>query len=263
MPIYNNINKPITPKYLDTSNSLTTGLVFDAQLYEATGTTALDLAGNVSGSFTGSPTWGTRNPFGKIITFTDSTNIINYTSISSQNSLASITIESLVFPTAENAANDARIIMKGNGSPAKYFSLAYANTNKFELSIQWQTVEGDWDTPVFAANNWYHIVATYSYSNVSNQPIIYINGVSQSLSILSTASGSAPVDDTTISIGNRNSAGGSTKGFVGDIAYTRVWNRILSQSEVSLLYSNPWRIYARPNNPNTLKPRPFAPGIAR
>lgn len=253
------IFKPISPKYYDTSNSLTTGLVFDAQLYEGSGTTALDLANSVSGTLTNSPTWGSRNPYGYKIAFTDSTNQILYTSVAAQNSLTTISVETLCYPTAENAANDSRIIHKHQ----KYFSLAYASTNKFEFAVAWTTTEGDWDTPAFTANNWYHVVTTYDMGSTANNPIIYVNNVSQSVTRISTPAGSAPTDSTTIVLGNRTTGEGAIKGFVGDIAYVRYWNRILTATEVGLLYSNPWRIYAMPQQFNSLRPRAFAPGIAR
>lgn len=235
------VKLPLKPRVpiLNSANPTTKGLVFSTPFFERGGTAPIDIISKKVGAFSGAggPSWGT-SIYGPHIAFTDNTNQIIYTSTPIQNSLTSVSIEALIYPTAENAANDARIIHKGG----KYFSLAYASTNKFEFAVAWVTVEGDWDTPVFAANNWYHVVITYSYSSTTNNPSMYVNGVLQTATRISTPSGSAPTDSTSLIIGNRTSAEGATKGFVGNISYVRYWNRLLNDQEVRQLYTNPWSI---------------------
>jgi len=93
---------------------------------------------------------------------------------------------------------------------------------------------GSTNTP--SANNsiglsaWYHVAATRTAAGVAN---IYINGA---LSGTANQAGGTPVAGTeNVVIGN-NTAGAVT--FDGKISDLIVWNRVLTASEVALLYKN-------------------------
>lgn len=235
--------KPQHP-IINWGNPITQGLVFDVPLFEQAGNKATEIARNNLGTISNAPVWG-KHQVGTDLVFADNNNLITFASKGPQNSVPKVTIEALVFPTGENAANDSRFIHKGDNT-AKYFCCSLANTNRFEFAAGWQTTEGDWDTPAITLNQWYHLVWTYGFTNTSEIPICYLNGVSQTISTLLSPAGSAPTDTTTnLGIGNR--VGGTTKGFVGNIAYVRYWNRILTQTEAKSLYVNPWQIYRKPN----------------
>ncbi|MFA5926665.1 MAG: DUF2341 domain-containing protein, partial [Patescibacteria group bacterium] len=83
-------------------------------------------------------------------------------------------------------------------------------------------------------STWYHIVATYDGSESVSGVKIYVNGVSQTLTTVIDALSAADTTSTApAQIGARN---GSNYGFVGSIDDTRIYNRVLTQSEVSELY---------------------------
>lgn len=235
------ILKPRAP-VINWGNPITRGLVFDLPLFEPGGTAVQDIAGKITGTVANSPTFE-KNIAGPDLVFADNTNVINFTSRGNQNSLSQISIEALVYPTGVNSANDSRFIHKGNGN--KYFDCSYqTNTvNGLCFEVNFLTNVGLWqaDAPV---NNWYHFVATYSSWSTSTDPILYLNGVSATVREIITPSGTAPSDTTELFVGNRGSAYGSTKGFVGKIVYVRYWNRILNAQEARTLYSNPFQIYA-------------------
>jgi len=100
-----------------------------------------------------------------------------------------------------------------------------------------------WNTPnnTFANNNWYHIVITYDGSGTTNDPVIYVNAVSQTL-----VETSGPPSGSILSqignefvIGNIHSSGYDyTSPFYGKIFDPRVYNRILSAAEVTTLYNS-------------------------
>lgn len=226
---------------INRNNPLTKGLVFDVPYFEGGGTTPLEIAGSRVGAWTNAPVWA-KTLYGNAVTYADNTNLDTYTTQGPQDSFSQVSVEALIYPTAVNAAGDSRWIMKGAN---KTFDCAIITGNKFEFAVGFQTTEGDWDTPaVSTLNAWYHVVMTMDISSAANTPIIYVNATPQTLTVALGPVGTSPVDTSVVGLGNRPVAAGSqTKGFVGNIAYVRYWNRILNQQEVKQLYENPWRIY--------------------
>ncbi|MEM6810912.1 MAG: LamG domain-containing protein [Pseudomonadota bacterium] len=94
-----------------------------------------------------------------------------------------------------------------------------------------------WSTPVgvVQAGQWYHIALAYDHSNVSNDALIYVNGVSQSISEFSgPPSSTGTVNDaTTLVLGNRPAADQALNGIMDDF---RIYDRVLTPSEVNALY---------------------------
>jgi fibronectin type 3 domain-containing protein len=90
-----------------------------------------------------------------------------------------------------------------------------------------------WQVPI-SLNIWQHVVVVYNSSSPANVPKIYIDGVSQTLSGGSTATGT-PVSDVsnTLYIGNN---AGNTRNFDGMIDELGVWKRPLSDNEIQQLY---------------------------
>lgn len=236
--------KPVPP-LINWGHPLAKGLVFDADFFEGgADPKPIDSASKVVPVMTGTA-WSI-GPYGRNIRFTDSTNIITYTSNSTQNTVPAITIETLVFPTAVNAAGESRVIHKGSSSGVKYFDLALVTGNKFEFAAGFATADDAFDSPAVASlSAWYHVVVTYVFGTLGTVPIMYINAVPQTLTRIN-GSGAAAADTTELNIGNRTSAGGSTKGWVGDICYLRMWNRALTTTEVRQLYVDYWQIYQKP-----------------
>jgi hypothetical protein len=232
------IIKPRIP-FINWGNPLTKGLLFDVPFVERGGSNFFDTAGKLKGSLSGSGSSLDQHLYGNNVVFADNTNIIAFTTPAFPTN--GVTIEGLVYPTASNAAGDARFIHKGDNI-VKKFSVAYLTSGAFELATGFSTTEGDWDTPAsFTANNWWHVVITYLFGDVATDPLMYVNGLSQTVTEVSTPVGTAVTDNTTLGVGNRS--GGLTKAFVGKVAYTRYWGRILSPGEIKQLYQNPFAIY--------------------
>jgi len=92
-----------------------------------------------------------------------------------------------------------------------------------------------WATPdnSLALNNWYHIAVTYDDSDPVNEPAIYINGQPQSLTVLSTATGTANTNTDDYLIGNRGAGDRNFDGIIDDL---RIYSRILTSEEINDLY---------------------------
>lgn len=82
------------------------------------------------------------------------------------------------------------------------------------------------------ANEWAHVVVTYDRSSTSNDPVIYVNGVSQSVTELTTPTGTADSEVSfNVSIGYDGYA--YAMGAIDDV---RIYNRVLSAAEIAGLY---------------------------
>jgi len=232
----------------DKRNSLTRGLVFDLPLFERGGTVMRDLVFKKQGAVTGG-SWAI-GPNGPYMVFTDSTNVITFTTVAQQQNLTNLSIEVLFKPTShvDAGTGDPRIVRKGSTATGEVWTLQTTNTNNnsFSFSYGWSTTSGLWIAPNFSA--WdeivTHICVTYNNSSTSNAPKMYQNGELVSNTVSSAPSGSILTDDNNLYVGNRQAG---DRGANGGLYYVRIWNRILQASEVKNLYNNPWQIYVQPN----------------
>lgn len=114
------------------------------------------------------------------------------------------------------------------------FSFGIGGTNQLQWYQQHSSAVGVWTTPnnSLAINTLYHCVITRDTStNSTESPKIYINGVLQPLTEVST-----PVGAINSDMGLNLRVGNST--MIADIQDPRVYNRVLSQSEITTLYNS-------------------------
>jgi hypothetical protein len=103
-------------------------------------------------------------------------------------------------------------------------------------------VFGIWQTPTnsLPLSAWTHVLVTHdTSSDVSADPIVYINGTSQTLNESSTPAGTIG-DETGLEfvLGNVHSQNNDfSEAFDGKIKDVRIYNRVLSAGEVTTLYN--------------------------
>jgi len=96
---------------------------------------------------------------------------------------------------------------------------------------------GRWTTPAnsISLNTWHHVAISYDNSDIANDPIIYIDGISQTLAEAATPSGTADDDSAeNLAIGNL-SATVTDRAFDGAIADARIYDRILDATEIEII----------------------------
>ena len=95
----------------------------------------------------------------------------------------------------------------------------------------WLKIEGTWPkgggVNTITTNQWHHIVGTYNGS----QMIVYVDG--NNGTVVSTVSGNISATTASLFLGSE----GSSNFFDGSIDEVRVYNRALSQSEITELYN--------------------------
>ena len=84
--------------------------------------------------------------------------------------------------------------------------------------------------PVASAKTWYHVVGVYENSSLR---YVYINGALYT----SNATGENVNSPDNFRIGSRKYSGGESEFFDGKIDDVRIYNRLLSASEILQLYN--------------------------
>lgn len=166
------------------------------------------------------------------------TDSIDYGPVTRANDLTNKTIAVWIYP--DSGATGSDIIManlRGFGGwhlyinhtvTSLYFTQAFDGVN----DGYWNSPAG---TPSLGARSL--IVVTYNSSSTTNDPIIYINGSSVSVTEAVTPVGTVKTElGAVLTIGNNSSTYGFA--FDGKIFDPRVYNRILSAAEVTTLYNS-------------------------
>lgn len=123
------------------------------------------------------------------------------------------------------------------------FIIGARNPNRIVLYSNRYSAGARWYTPnnSLSINAWHHVVVTFNEQNTSSNPIIYIDGVSQSITEDLSPSGTAGSEEgQSLMVGNVKTSVPSysySQSFVGKIKDARVYNRILSAAEVTTLYN--------------------------
>lgn len=106
----------------------------------------------------------------------------------------------------------------------------------WQFFADWSGADGTWVTPAssIALGAWSNVVGTYNGGATTNDPKVYINGVSQTITEKTTPTGSYPADATlAFRIGNNATPG--VRAWDGMIAEVGYWNRILTEKEAYML----------------------------
>ena len=104
--------------------------------------------------------------------------------------------------------------------------------SKIHFYVNWSTTIGDWSVSLPSAGAWHHLLLTYSTSSTANDPVIYIDGVSVTVTEVSAPSGTPPSTSDAIYVGNN---GGYARVFDGSLAEFAVWNAILTAGNATSL----------------------------
>ncbi len=149
----------------------------------------------------------------------------------SLNDIAQLTLVAWVKPTS---LLDYPYLFTKRTSTASGWDVAVISSRvRFENVFSGQ--DGVWEGPALKLNTWQHVVMTYNHSSASNVPTFYINGVATTTTTVFQTTGTFVSD-----AGNHFGIGGDAtfgvEGFSGSMDDVRIYNRILSASEVKQLY---------------------------
>lgn len=163
--------------------------------------------------------------------------IVNCGSDASLDGHTTISVSAWVFSDDFSVGTDDRVASKANDAGTLGWSWRVDETTvgKIFLVIPFSGVDGFWEvtSPVLAEGVWSHIAFTYDNSSTANNPLIYINGVSETVTETQTPTGTVSADDAfDFLIGND---GDFNRQFFGQITEVAYWSTVLTQAGVTQL----------------------------
>ena len=197
---------------------------------QGSGITLSDITGNdVNGTFENGPTWATGKTEGAI-QFDNADDRIIFSTTGGINDMPEITLSAWLYPQSPRGI----ILRKGSETTAARFNLLIDDTGLLTLRAGYSVRSGAWKTQQpLAMNTWQHVAVTYTYGDVNNDPVFYVNGVAQSLFEKTTPEGVVVADTSVMVMGNNPSFAG---GFDGKMDSFRVYDKALTVAEVQSLY---------------------------
>lgn len=221
------------PYVAQVSSALNNGLIVNYTFDEGTGTSITDTVSSRAGTLVGGPTWIAGKVGSGAIQFDGVDDYIDTSNITTMNGLSAQTVCAWV--RLDNAALTNQAVMsKISGSSGLFFqvtgasSIAYGyNSANFVKS----------PTGVLQSNTWQYWCGTFDDSLGTGKHKIYLDG-----NLLTTTSNGTPDSVRTtgsntenFQVNKLNSYNRWLKGSIDDI---RVYNRALSQQEISELFAN-------------------------
>lgn len=213
--------------------AITNGLAAWWKMDETSGTTAADSSGNgrdasvVSGSFTG-------GYISNAVQFTSASSRATY----SAQEASQVTVAAWVrcdttggggFPRIVNGQS-YRLMFRMSSSNPGYESVGFAT----ELASNY----GDWHSGsgTVSLGKWYHVAASYDRSSLTNLPVFYINGVKFPAQTIAMPAGNPSSTNGTGYIGNSSGNNRAWNGLIDDV---RIYDRLLSDTEIQVLAAAP------------------------
>lgn len=194
--------------------------------YSGSGTNWTDLSRNSNnGTLTNGPTFSATN-LGSIV-FDGTDDYVDIANASTLNITTNITLEAWIYPTKNNGIQN--VISKSSQSQNTGYIYPRTDngwaTSIFYLHIGgWSTLNASWPS----LNAWHYTAGVYDGSKM----YIYING---NLAASKNQTGSIATNTNSLALGSQPGYG---EYYGGRIGMTRVYNRVLTPSEILQNYNS-------------------------
>ncbi len=228
--------KPLIPN-INWNHPLTKGLFVAAPLFERGGTKIMEIVSKMPGTLSVA-TWIT-DLYGAAISYAGgaSTGIITLGTFT-PTPLRSILMTFLIKATDATAR---RFIQWDNGATGN--DITEITSTNLIFNPNFSSTNGVFNVAVPSTNVWHTLIITYDSGSVSNVPIIYLDGIPQTVTTGTTPVGTANSVSGTMYIGNVVGLNRCFNGYIGSLFR---WKRLLNTSEIKQLSANPWQIYTQP-----------------
>ncbi len=208
------------------------------KLDETSGPTAVDSIGGHDGTLINEPSWTTGRVDGGL-DFDGGDDTVDAGSDAALDEVfaGGATLTAWIRPRSWGEGNFGRIADKadnlGSNRNGWAFEL-YGAQRALLFQYGFSGAIGNWYTPVdsITLGNWHHVAVVYDNSADTNDPLIYIDGVPQTLIELDTPSGT-PSSDAAINLTLGNYALDTSRTFDGVLDDIRLYDRTLSASEIA------------------------------
>lgn len=114
----------------------------------------------------------------------------------------------------------------------------------YRFQVNWSGASGVWDITPPSVDVWAGIGVSYDRGSTANDPVIYLNGSSVSVTEVAAPSGTVATGSSAYTIGNRQSD--SARAWDGMLAEFGVWDALLDAAEFKALGSGVSPLLIRP-----------------
>jgi type II secretory pathway pseudopilin PulG len=209
------------------------------KLDDGVGTTAIDSEGGHDGTLINEPTW-VVGKLGDALDFDGSDDYVDLTSDAALDDvfIGGATVMAWIEPAGWGEKGYGRIFDKSNSlsltGDGWVIRMNVDNGGIINFGQGFTGGRGWWKIPNSSINLniWQHIAVSYDASSAANDPEIYLNGSPLLVTEVDTPSGTVR-SDASINLRLGNYAGDTTHTFDGKIDDARIYNRILSATEIA------------------------------
>ena len=244
-PAYvNNNGRLIVQRALEWAKGLSgwTGPLAHWKLDDGSGSTAIDSVGGHDGILNNGPTWTT----GQIDGALDFDGVNDYVDAGSDSNLDNIfaggaTVSAWIYPEGWGENKFGRILDKADslgGNRNGWAYELYEDNESLLFQYGFSGHIGNWITPVnsISLNDWQHVAVVYDNSSDTNDPILYINGVAQTVTEIDTPSGS-PSSDAALNLTMGNYSLARSRTFDGMLDDVRIYKGMLTATEIAEIFN--------------------------
>ncbi len=155
------------------------------------------------------------------------------------NSFTQISFSGFIKIASFSGSIDGRVIDKTDGGNESSFKIKDdgAGNERLNWFQDFDGTDGSWDTPngSLVAATQYHIAITYDNSNVANDPIIYIDGIAQTLTEVNTPIGTRVTTIGNYILGNRGAGDRPANAIIDELL---MYNGILTSDWINTEINN-------------------------
>jgi Concanavalin A-like lectin/glucanases superfamily len=133
-----------------------------------------------------------------------------------------------------NSLGTSPRIFANNSNPGVGAFQLLGNTGVLDFGTSVASgTNGTWSIPLPSFGVWHHIALTYDSTSLSNTPVMYVDGVAQTVTLLTAPTSGVVSGAVKYNIGNASSLSRSIDGMMAELAF---WSGIiLSAAEISAL----------------------------
>jgi len=157
------------------------------------------------------------------------------------------TVTAWINPRGFGETGNGRIVQKGitDDITDGWEFQTRSSSSGIALGVADSANNAQWSAGTLTLGEWVHVVVVFNYDTYTTvAPLMYINGVSQSVTEVNAPSGTQD-DDTTLALWIGDT-GNDTKVFDGLIDSVRIYNRALNANEIWSLYARPFLEFEQP-----------------
>jgi hypothetical protein len=210
------------------------------QLDETSGTIAVDSVGGHDGTLVNGPTWTSGHLAGGL-DFDGSNDKIDVGADASLDNLfaGGATLSAWIKPGGWGEGDFGRIADKADNLGSNRNGWAFelhAAQRALMFQYGFSADIGNWYTPVdsISLDSWHHVAVVYDNSASTNDPVIYIDGMAQTLVESDTPAGT-PSSDATINLTLGNYALDTSRTFEGVLDDIRIYDLMLDAANIAEL----------------------------